>query len=101
VGWLKSWPELRDVVAVCIGAVVILVLLGVWVATGRVPPWEFLAGGFSAIALERAVKSGSVLYVAVIACDLERRSNWLHYRCNASRGRETTTGRTLWNSESA
>lgn len=61
MGWLKSWPELRDVVAVCIGAVVILVLLGVWVATGRVPPWGFLAGGFSAIGVPAALAARRII----------------------------------------
>jgi hypothetical protein len=43
VGWLTRWPELRDVVMVSLGALVILVLLGVWAVTGRVPPPAFLA----------------------------------------------------------
>lgn len=36
-------------VAVCIGAVVILTGLGVWVATGDVLPWEFLGPAFGAV----------------------------------------------------
>lgn len=65
MGWLTRWPELRDVVVVCIGAVVVLTGLGVWVATGRVLPWGFLGGGFTAIgvpaalAMRRIVSTGS------------------------------------------
>jgi hypothetical protein len=65
VGWLTRWPELRDVVVVCIGAVVVLTGLGVWVVTGRVLPWGFLGGGFTAIgvpaalAMRRIVSTGS------------------------------------------
>lgn len=55
MSWLTRWPELRDVVAVCIGATVVLTGLGVWVATGRVLPWGFLAGGFSAIGVPAAL----------------------------------------------
>jgi len=65
VGWLTRWPELRDVVVVCIGAVIVLTGLGVWVATGRVLPWGFLGGGFTAmgvpvaLAVRRIVSTGS------------------------------------------
>lgn len=65
MGWLTRWPELRDVVVVTIGAVVILTGLAVWVATGRVMPWQFLTGGFGAIgvpaalAMRRIISTGS------------------------------------------
>ncbi len=49
MGWLTRWPELRDVVAVCIGSVVILTGLGVWVATGDLLPWQFLGPAFGAV----------------------------------------------------
>ena len=65
MGWLTRWPELRDVVAVCIGAVVVLTGLGVWVMTGRVLPWAFLGPAFGAVvtpavlAMRRIISTGS------------------------------------------
>lgn len=41
--WLTRWPELRDVVMVTLGALIVLVVLGMWAATGRVPPPALLA----------------------------------------------------------
>jgi hypothetical protein len=61
VAWLTRWPELRDVVAVCIGSVVVLTGLGVWVATGRVLPWGFLGGGFTAIGVPVALAARRIV----------------------------------------
>jgi len=61
VAWLTRWPELRDVVAVCIGSVVVLTGLGVWVATGRVLPWGFLGGGFTAIGVPAALAARRIV----------------------------------------
>jgi len=58
---LTRWPELRDVVAVCIGSVVVLTGLGVWVATGRSLPWGFLGGGFTAIGVPVALAARRIV----------------------------------------